>query len=154
LHLSRTFHELKEVVRKLTPSSEHYATSFSPFDGEMSCFQTVFNLQCGILLSEKQTLSVEEGTWRHVRRQKTYHLIFACDGKGTTQLAHVYAETFEQASQTATQWRDEKHPDLRILKVRAEPRGFQAGPVALAGMIEEEEEGATFVDAPDIHLPS
>ncbi len=89
-----------------------------------------------------------------MRRQKTYHLIFASDGKGTTQLAHVYAEIFEQASQAATHWHDEKYPDLRILKVRAEPRGFQAGPVALAGMIEEEEEGATFVDAPDIHLPS
>lgn len=82
-----------------------------------------------------------------MRRQKTYHLIFASDGKGTTQLAHVYTETFEQASQAATHWRDETHPDLRILKLRAEE-------IVLAPMIEEEWEGATFVDAPDISLPS
>jgi len=44
-------------------------------------------------------------------------LIFASDGKGTTQLAYVYVETFEQASAAATVWRDEKYPDLRILKV-------------------------------------
>ncbi len=88
------------------------------------------------------------------RRQKTYHLIFASDGKGTTRLAHVYAETFEQASHAATTWRDTLHPALRILKVRAEPHGFRAGSVVLAGMIQEEEAGATFVDAPDIHLPS
>ncbi len=54
---------------------------------------------------------------------------------------------------TATTWRNEKYPDLRILKVRAEPRGFQIGSVVLAPLIEEEE-GATFVDAPDISLPS
>ena len=87
-------------------------------------------------------------------RKKTYHLIFATDGKGTTQLAHVYAETLEQASQAATTWRDEKHPNLQILRVRAEPNGFQAGSLVLAPRIEEEEEGATFVDAPDISLPS
>ena len=87
-------------------------------------------------------------------RKKTYHLIFATDGKGTTQLAHVYAETFEQASAAATHWRDEKYPPLRMLRVRAEPNGFQAGSVVLAGMIEEEEEGARFVEAPDISLPS
>ena len=91
---------------------------------------------------------------KRVIRKKTYHLIFATDGKGTTRLAHVYAETFEQASHAAMQWRDEKHPALRILKVRAEPNGFRAGSIVLAGRIEEEEEGATFVDAPDIHLPS
>jgi len=89
-----------------------------------------------------------------VFRKKTYHLIFASDGKGTTQLAHVYAETFEQASQAATTWRDTTHPALRILKVRAEPNGFRAGSIVLAGMIQEEEEGATFVDAPDLHLAS
>lgn len=54
---------------------------------------------------------------RQAVRQKTYHLIFASDGKGTTQLAHVYAETLEQASQAATRWRYENHPDLRILRV-------------------------------------
>ena len=86
-------------------------------------------------------------------RQKTYHLIFATDGKGTTQLAHVYAESLEQASQAATTWRDEKYPNLRILRVRAEPNGFQAGSLVLAGMIEEEKEGPTFVEAPDISLP-
>ena len=89
---------------------------------------------------------------RNAVRQKTYHLIFATDGKGITQLAHVYAETLEQASQAATQWRDEKYPDLRILRVRAEPNGFRAGAFVLAPKIEEEEEGATFVDAPDISL--
>ena len=87
-------------------------------------------------------------------RQKSYHLIFATDGKGTTQLAYVYAETLEQASQAATQWRDEKYPDLRILRVRAEPNGFRAGAFVLPSSIEEEEEGATFVNAPDISLPS
>ena len=81
-------------------------------------------------------------------------MIFASDGKGTTQLAHAYAETFEQASHAATTWRDTTHPALRLLKVRAEPHGFRAGSIVLAGMIEEEEEGATFVDAPDLHLPS
>ncbi len=87
-------------------------------------------------------------------RQKTYHLIFATDGNGTTQLAHVYAETLEQASQAATQWRNEKYSTLQILRVRAEPNGFQAGSLVLAGMIEEEEEGARFVEAPEIFLPS
>ncbi len=88
-----------------------------------------------------------------VIRKKTYHLIFASDGKGTTQLAHVYAETFEQASHAATTWRDTTHPALRLLKVRAEPHGFRAGSVVLAGMIEEEEAGAKLVDVPDISLP-
>jgi len=58
---------------------------------------------------------------RQAVRQKTYHLIFATDGKGTTRLAHVYAESSEQASQAAIAWRDETHPNLRILRVRAEP---------------------------------
>jgi len=89
-----------------------------------------------------------------VFRKKTYHLIFASDGKGTTQLAHVYAETFEQASQAATTWRDTTHLALRILKVRAEPHGFRAGSIVLAGRIEEEKAGATFVNAPDLHLAS
>ena len=91
---------------------------------------------------------------KRVIRKKTYHLIFATDGKGTTRLAHVYAETFEQASDAATAWRDTTHPELRILRVRAEPHGFRVGSVVLAPLIEEEEEGATFIDAPDISLPS
>ena len=98
--------------------------------------------------------AAEHGTVRvFMTRQKTYHLIFATDGKGTTQLAHVYAETVEQAFQAATHWRDEKHPDLKILRVRAEPNGFRVGPIVLAPVIEEEREGATFVDMPDISLP-
>ena len=66
------------------------------------------------------------------------YLIFATDGKGATQLAHTYAETFEQASLAATQWRNEKYPDLLILRVRAEPNGFLVGPVVHVEMTEEE----------------
>jgi hypothetical protein len=70
------------------------------------------------------------------------------------QLAHVYAETLEQASQAATQWRDEQYPNLQILRVRAEPNGFRAGAFVLPLQIEEEKQGATFVNASDISLPS
>jgi len=82
------------------------------------------------------------GTGDQVIKKKTSHLIFASDGKGLTQLAHIYAEPFEEASGAARKWRDETHPTLWILKVRAQPQGFQAGSVALPGTIEEEEEGA------------
>ena len=71
--------------------------------------------------------------------EKTCYLIFATDGKGTTQLAHTYAETFEQASSTATRWRDENHPDLRIIRVRVEPNGFLIGPAVSVEVTEEKE---------------
>ncbi len=72
--------------------------------------------------------------------EKTCYLIFATDGKGATQLAHTYAETFEQASSAATQWRDENYPDLHILRVRAEQNGFLVGPAVLGEVTEEKEE--------------
>ena len=70
--------------------------------------------------------------------KQTCYLIFATDGKGTTQLAHVYIETFEQASHATTKWRDAHHPDLRILRVRAEPNGFLVGPAVHVKITEEE----------------
>ena len=59
--------------------------------------------------------------------EKICYLIFATDGKGATQLAHTYAETIEQASRVATQWRDERYPQLQLLRVRAEPNGYLFG---------------------------
>jgi hypothetical protein len=71
-----------------------------------------------------------------------HHLISASDGKRITQLTHIYAETIEQATKEALQWRDETYPALPILHVRAQPEGFQAGFRRLPGKIEEIEEEA------------
>ena len=117
-------------------------------------FHTDFHVQYRILFYGKQTSSKMDYGETQAMRQKSYHLIFATDGKGTTQLAHVYAETLVQASDAATRWRDEQYPDLRILRVRAEPNGFRVGSFVLPPSIEEEEEGATFADVPDVSLPS
>ncbi len=69
--------------------------------------------------------------------EQTCYLIFVTDGRGTTQLAHTYAETLEQATLSATRWRDETYPELTIIKVRAEPNGYLFGHTIQTHMNEE-----------------
>ncbi len=71
---------------------------------------------------------------------KVHHLVSASDGKTITQLTHIYAETFEEASRAARKWRDETYPDLWILSVRVQSQGFQAGFTRLPGTLEAEDE--------------
>ncbi len=67
--------------------------------------------------------------------RKIHHLVSASDGKTITQLTHIYAETFEEASRAARQWRNETYPDLWILSVRVQSQGFQAGFTRLPGTL-------------------
>ncbi len=127
---------LKATGRRLSVEQEEKKVTGRCFPGDENPLCSSQNLLlCGPI-----------GTGDQVIKKKTSHLIFASDGKGLTQLTHIYAEPFEEASRAARKWRDETHPTLWILKVRAQPQGFQVGSVVLPGTIEEEEEGAKLMD--------